>query len=207
MMADAPRDDSTRDPAPRPPARVRAVLFDLDGTLITSTLDFAAIRREIGVVDGTILDHVASLPPEDAARALSIVEDHERRSADGADALPGVRAWLTELSVRGVAAGIVTNNTRTIVHAVLERLGLTCDVLICREDAPGKPRPDPILLALAELHVSPEEAVFVGDAELDVTAGRAAAVWTIHVGPSCRGECAVHVADMPAARRLLEHAG
>jgi len=199
-MTNAPRDDSTR---ARPPQRLRAVLFDLDGTLVTSTLDFPAIRRAIGVVDGSILEHIESLPPDEAARALAVVESHERASAEQAEDMAGARELLSELGRRRIAVAIVTNNARVTALAALDRARLQCDALICREDAPGKPAPDPLLLALERLGVPQEGALFVGDAEIDVVAGRRAGVWTIHIGPSCRGACDVHAPDLRAARDLL----
>ena len=53
-----------------PPRRFQALLFDLDGTLVDTRLDFAALRRELGFPEGVgLLEHLETLPAADARRA------------------------------------------------------------------------------------------------------------------------------------------
>ncbi|MEV5944586.1 HAD-IA family hydrolase [Streptomyces sp. NPDC051994] len=55
-------------------------------------------------------------------------------------------------------------------------------MVVCRDDAPPKPAPDGILLALHKLTVAPENAVFLGDTEADIRAGLAAGVTALGAG-------------------------
>jgi HAD superfamily hydrolase (TIGR01509 family) len=182
----------------QPPRPLRAVLFDLDGTLTVATLDWPLIRREIGATDRSVLEHLATLGGEEARRAWEIVEAHERRAAEMATLAHGAAQLVALLRERGVRVGVVTNNARTTTLPLLARLGVETDVLVTRDDAAGKPSPEPVLSALRLLRVDTSEALFVGDGMLDVAAGRAAGVYTVHVSDRCANGCDRHLADLDA---------
>lgn len=183
-----------------PPA---ALLADLDGTLVDSPLDLDALKQEVGAQGRTILEHLAASPPEEAARGWAIVARHEAEAAEHAVWAPGAERLLERCRALGVPLAVVTNNASAVVRPVLARLGLRYEVLVTREDAMPKPSPEPLLLALRRLGVGREAAVFLGDAELDVRAGQAALVRTVHVGPRCAGICRAHAATLDEAWPLL----
>ncbi len=189
-------------PIARRPAPA-ALLADLDGTLVDSPLDLDALKREIGAHGTTILEHLAALPAVAAAHGWEIVHAHEARAAEHAVWAPGAQRLVSRCATLGIPLALVTNNAAAIVRPVLDRLGLACATLVTREDAPPKPSPDPLLLALDRLAVPAQRAVFLGDAELDVRAGEAAGVFTVHVGPRCAGLCRAHAATLDDAWPLL----
>jgi len=80
---------------------------------------------------------------------------------------------------RGLKSGLVTRNSRKSVDVVLGSLGVRFDAVVSREDAPPKPAPDPVLLACRRMGVEPAAAMFVGDFEFDLLAGRRAGVTTV----------------------------
>ena len=162
-------------------AGLRAVLFDMDGTLTRPDLDFAELRRRVGAPAGRdIIGHIQSLPAPQAQQALATVEEMEMESARRAQANPGV-AVLACLRDRGLRLGLVTNNHRRALDHTLERLGLRFDLTLSREDARPKPAPDLICLALERLGCSPAETRFVGDGAYDRQASAAAGVAYIHL--------------------------
>ena len=193
----------TSESSPAPRRRPLALLADLDGTLLDSPLDLAALKREVGAHDTSILEHLATLPLDEAARGWAIVASYENRAAEHAVWAPGAARLLAHCRASGVAVAIVTNNSGEIVRPILARLGIECAVVIAREDAIPKPAPEPILLALQRLGVSLADAAFLGDAELDVRAGAAAGIHTVHVGPHCQGHCQAHAATLDEAWPLL----
>ena len=76
-----------------PPAR--GVIFDLDGTLVDSALHFDQMRREMGFSLGTpVLEGIAALSADDAARCLAILEAHERAGCQRATCMPGAAELL-----------------------------------------------------------------------------------------------------------------
>lgn len=159
---------------------VKGVIFDMDGVIVEQELDFAAIKQEIfGSTEGYILERMADLAGAELARAERILERHETVAAEGARPLDGVHPLFAWLGAQGMRTGLVTRNSRKSVEIVLRRLGLSLDAVVTREDAPPKPSPEPILLACRRMGVVPSEAVFVGDFEFDMLAGRRAGVATI----------------------------
>lgn len=159
---------------------IRGVLFDLDGVVVAQRLDFAAIKQEIfGSTEGFILERIRGLAGEARDRAEAILERHETEAATHCQPLDGVVPLLRKLDLHGLRLGLVTRNSRKSVDLIQARLQLPFLVVVTREDAPPKPAPDPILLACHRLGLETDEALFVGDFEFDMLAGRRAGVRTV----------------------------
>jgi phosphoglycolate phosphatase len=91
---------------------------------------------------------------------------------------------LDELDQVGIVWGVVTNKLKYLAEPILQQVGLRdrCVTLVGGDTAPrNKPHPDPIHFALNEIGIAPHEAVYVGDAEKDVLAGKAAGTRTVAV--------------------------
>jgi HAD superfamily hydrolase (TIGR01549 family) len=156
----------------------RLVIFDLDGTLTRPFLDFPRIRAAIGLAE-PLLESMLALPDGLArARAFSVLEEFEREAADRSELNDGAREVLDLLRRRGIHAGLVTRNSRSSARITLEKHALAFDVVMTRDDAPPKPRPEPLLRICEHFRVAPAEALMVGDFRLDVAAGKAAGTRT-----------------------------
>jgi HAD superfamily hydrolase (TIGR01509 family) len=164
---------------------LQGMIFDLDGTLVDSQLDFPAIRRDLALPAGLpILESLAAIPegPEkDILRAKLRV--HERRGAECATLFPGVAEALAFLRTLGIPTGVLTRNSRESTTIVLERLGLSFSQVLTREDAPPKPDPTGLLHICREWGLPPEQAAFCGDYVFDLQAGRAAGMTTVLYAP------------------------
>ncbi|MGT2427064.1 HAD family hydrolase [Amnibacterium kyonggiense] len=173
--------------------RIRAVLFDMDGTLIDSTpaVDraWAAWERRwdvrLGVRASALgmpaRDIVAArVAPEDAEAAFLDIERLEVADTDGIVVLPGVRDLLAAIPAERWA--VATSCSAPLAAARLARAGIEPPVLVTASDtALGKPHPDPYLAAAARLGVPSEQCLVVEDAVAGVTAGRAAGARTLGV--------------------------
>lgn len=178
----------------------RALVFDLDGTLIDSRRDIAwACNRTLEdegratlpeeeivalVGDGSkrLVARIFDWPEEDprTARALErFLAHYEAHPCDGTVLLPGAMDILR----LGVRSALVTNKPRSITDLILEHFGLTraFDAVWGGGDGPLKPSPEGVLGVLAKLEVSPRDAWVIGDGPQDVHAGRAAGCRTIAV--------------------------
>ena len=181
---------------------LRAVLFDLDGTLADTAPDLAAaanamrLARALSPLPLSLLRPVASqgargllrialerTPDDNDYEALRIeflmryeqaLDVHTRLFDDMANVLDAIEA-------HGLRWGIVTNKAAKFTTPVVESLRLTtrAAVVVAGDTTPyGKPHPAPLLHAASRMGVAPEACVYVGDDLRDIVAGRAAGMRT-----------------------------
>lgn len=160
---------------------VRGIVFDLDGTLVDSGLDFDLMRSEMGLSPGQpVLEAITAMAEPQASACRAILARHEWAGVDRATAMPGARELLHELQTRRVQLAVLTRNRRAIADATLERCGLQCfPHVLGREDAPAKPDPAAIWMLCERWSLSPGEVAMVGDYRFDLEAGRRAGSRTV----------------------------
>lgn len=190
---------------------VAGVIFDLDGTLIDSGLDFDQMRQEMNLPPGMpILEELAGLPDgPHLQHCLRVLAQHERAGAMRASLMPGVRAALDELIRLQLRLGILTRNSRDMTRLTLERLDLHFTHIMTRDDAPPKPDPAGLLAISGQWGVRPAEILFVGDYLFDLQAGRQAGMATVLYAPNGRppyADEADHVIDHFSQLPALLHA-
>jgi phosphoglycolate phosphatase len=175
---------------------VRALIFDLDGTLIDSKLDLIhavnAMLCEVGKAKlpaETISGYIGHGAPVLVARALGAESTEEERARalnffltyyeehklDNTCAYPGVGDTLAELAERGIPMTVLTNKPERISVRILEGLKLAKYFrLIYGGNSFETKKPDPLgaRTILRELNVPPAESMVVGDSEVDVQTAR-----------------------------------
>jgi len=167
--------------------RLNAVIFDLDGTLVDSRLDFGAMRRELGAPSGLgLLEYIEALSSRRARReAMDIVHRHEVAGARAATWMPGAEEVLHALHARGVPTAIVTRNSRYVAELTMERLGMPPIPLKAREDAAPKPDPEALLALAMQWNLAPRHCAYVGDFRYDIEAAeRAGMLPVLYAGAS-----------------------
>jgi HAD superfamily hydrolase (TIGR01509 family) len=178
------------------PFRLRAVLFDFDGTLTRpGALDFPAIKRAVGCPpDSFLLEWIEALPAgTQRARALATLERLELAAAAESEPNADAERVIRGLRAQGLKIGVLTRNGLPAVRRALARFrdldAGDLDVIVTRDDdVPPKPAPDGVLHAAAAMGVSPEETLVVGDYVLDMQAGRAAGALTAYLTNGGAGE-------------------
>lgn len=176
---------------------ISAVLFDLDGTLIETHINFPAMTQamlrmaqEAGVALHTVKNrnilNIVELAQNDLIRrgqngeafrrdAFAVLEEIEVDGCSQPILLQGTIDCLTQLHQRGVAVGIVTRNCRRVSTGLLARFDVPYAALLTRDDVlRAKPHPEHLHAALSQLGTVPEQAMMVGDHHMDVQAGKAA---------------------------------
>lgn len=186
-----------------PPRDIRTVLFDLDGTLADTAPDLAYALNETLVAFGenalpyerirpvvshggiALIELGFGLVPGDAGfderrqHLLDIYRDNLTRETR---LFPGMESVLEQLEQSGRNWGVVTNKPAWLTEPLMDQLGLlqrAASVVSGDTLAERKPHPAPILHACAAAGSNPEQCLYVGDAERDVAAGRAAGTGTL----------------------------
>ena len=176
---------------------LRAVFFDLDGTLADTAPELAAalnaVRRDEGLPPlpyglirpkvshgGTALVRLG-FPQAQGARLEALRQrllDHYRAGLGAATPLfPGMEDLLRTLEERGLPWGVVTNKPAWLTEPLLDALGLVgrASAIVSGDTCPRrKPHPDPLLHACGLAGALPDETLYLGDAERDIQAARAA---------------------------------
>jgi HAD superfamily hydrolase (TIGR01509 family) len=188
---------------------IRGVIFDLDGTLFDGDYDWPAIKRRLGVAraDGTILEHLDALPPDQRQGKERLLREFEEHATKNGRLKPGAAQMLGDLRARGLKLALVTNNHLECVEQIVSRYMLSFDLVQTRESGLYKPSGAALLRAAHELGIDPEELVAVGDNELDNRAAHDAGMAVvIIINPKVemfRGRCDHALRDLDELRELL----
>lgn len=179
-----------------------ALLLDLDGTLLDTAPDMGGALNRLRIERGLeplapavyrpVVSHgaarlVALGFPDATGDAfeqlrLRFLEIYAQNLAGHTRLFPGIDDVLAELEERGLPWGIVTNKPAWLTDPLLEALALShrAACVVSGDTLPQrKPHPLPLLHAAALAGVQPERCVYVGDAERDIQAGRAAGMATV----------------------------
>jgi HAD superfamily hydrolase (TIGR01549 family) len=161
--------------------KIKLVIFDLDGTIVENNYDWAAIRQELGIKNGSILDYLGNLPEPERSQKYALLETHERHQTEEARLKPGVREFLSWLDSRQIMTALVTNNNQQNAGFLLNRFGLKFNLILTRESGLYKPSGAPLIRVREQLRVAAEETAVVGDTSYDLLAGREAGVARIFI--------------------------
>ena len=206
--------------------RFRAVLIDLDGTLVDTLSEIAgaanAMLLEAGrpalperavaeaVGEGASVLVAQLVGADDVDRWLPVYLEHYRRSNGSAATLyPNALAGLDAMRAAGLAVACVTNKPRELVGPLFDALGIAdrFDCVVGGGDTVDKkPLPAPLLLACERLGIEPGACVMIGDSKNDALAARAAGVVSLTVPYGYPGSSGT--ADLPAGllARGITHA-
>lgn len=152
-----------------------AVIFDMDGTLVSSNLDFQAIREQTGCVPGQdILRYMDTLSSVERTKVAQVIDEHEMKDAHSCKVLPGVKSMLKALEQKNIRMAIVTRNSADATRIKLARTGIELKHVITREDAPPKPSPDALINLAKQWGIEQKSCVYVGDYIYDIEAAHRA---------------------------------
>lgn len=153
-------------------SNVKAIIFDLDDTLVRTTLDFAAIKRSIGCPSADdILSFIENLScDERKAEANQVVLEHELQDAQTSVWLPGAEAFVALAKQHALPLAIVTRNCRQATEIKLNNNRINVEHVITREDAPAKPDPTALLRIAETWQILPTDIAYLGDYVYDIQA-------------------------------------
>ncbi|MGK8478730.1 N-acetylmuramic acid 6-phosphate phosphatase MupP [Stutzerimonas stutzeri] len=178
--------------------RLRAVLFDMDGTLLDTAPDFIAVAQAMRIARGLepvpdqqIRDVVSGgaramvlgafdvdpMSDEFEALRLEFLARYQEHCAVHSRLYDGMAELLDEIERSNLRWGVVTNKPLRFAEPIMQQLGLASRsaVLVCPDHVTNsKPDPEPMILACKQLDLDPSAVLFVGDDLRDIESGRAA---------------------------------
>jgi phosphoglycolate phosphatase len=185
---------------------VKGTIFDLDGTLVHTTVDFRLMKRklfEVFIEEGIpsyLLDEKTTMSRSLALMRQYVIEngdagDLERigaavtRSMNGTEmegvggtkAIEGALGCLRSLQERGIKIGLLTRGSRAYAEAALHHAGIDIpfNAMVCRDDHPeeeAKPNGKALERTMALMEVRPQECLLVGDHAMDMECAASASV-------------------------------
>ncbi|MGO4894014.1 HAD family hydrolase [Flavobacterium sp. W21_SRS_FM6] len=150
---------------------IKGIIFDLDGTLLTSSLDFKAIREQIHCPSHLdVLSFIAGLPAQTQEVANQVVLAHEMADAQDSMWISGAEQAIASLKKRKIPIAIVTRNSKQATLHKLKNNKLVVDTVITREDAPPKPNPYALLKIAKNWGLPVQQVAYIGDYLYDIQA-------------------------------------
>ncbi|MES2676058.1 MAG: HAD-IA family hydrolase [Pseudomonadota bacterium] len=183
--------------------KIRAVMFDLDGTLLDTAPDFVAVVNQLLVENNReiLADDVIRACVSNGARALVMMAfDMDESHADFpalrlrllelytahiavfSKPFPGINALIEKLVANNIAWGIATNKPAVYTTPLMAQLNMqpAPTSIICPDHvSESKPHPESLFLAGKQLGCTPEQIIFVGDHKRDIECGKRAGSITI----------------------------
>ena len=185
------------------PRTLRAVIFDLDGTLVDTADEFVPVVQSLRAEHGrepmdaqriraSVSNGARALvslgldmhenAPEFERNRLRLLELYSEVLGTIAAPYPGIKALLEQLQANGIAWGISTNKPRAYTEPLLEKLAIQPPPgsVVCPDDIGNrKPHPESLYRNCHDLQCAPHEAIYIGDHLRDIEAGRRAGMYTI----------------------------
>lgn len=178
---------------------LKLLIFDLDGTLVDSSVDITnainhaiepagiaplTTKKVISMVGYGITQLVEGIvPPEFSEEVLKrFLQHYSGHIIDNTRPYPGVTETLSKLG--NYKKSVISNKKEALSKEVMDRLGLSgfFDFILGSDSTTErKPSPEPIYKALKQAGVTKNEAIIIGDSDIDIKAGKAAGIKTLAV--------------------------
>ncbi|EFC89387.1 MULTISPECIES: HAD family hydrolase [Neisseriaceae] len=196
---------------------IRAVLFDLDGTLADTALDLGGALNTLLArhnLPAKSMDEIRTQASHGAAGLLKLgagitpdhpdyaqwrteyLDEYDSRYAQDTTLFDGVNEMIAELDKRGIKWGIITNKPMRFTDKLVPKLGFAIPpAVVVSGDTCGESKPSvkPMFHACEQIQTDPQHALYVGDAERDIQAGHNAGMKTVladwgYIAPEDRTE-------------------
>ncbi|UUM32955.1 HAD family hydrolase [Vibrio japonicus] len=180
---------------------IKAIVFDLDNTLVTSDMDFAWLREQLGCpLSSDLLSYVDDIEcSEERARAHDVILNHELEDARTSHPMPGCLSILEFIHSNHFLTAVITRNCAEATDQKIAHNRLNIPRVITREHFPPKPSPDALIALAQEWQLQCHQVLYVGDFLYDLQAAFNAKM------PSCLVTHGKEVAFSEQASLVVDH--
>ena len=156
--------------------KFKGYIFDMDGTIIDSKINFKALYEHFELPAGHgLLEHIAKLTDEaQISRAHEVLDHYEMQGALLSKPIDHAFEFLSYLNEEKIPTALFTRNSKKVTEKTLAMHNLKFDVCLTRDDIKAKPDPAGLLKIQKLWDFTVDEILFVGDYKYDLWAGLAA---------------------------------
>jgi len=161
---------------------IKLAIFDMDGTVFESYLDWPRIKEElnINIKSGNILKEIYQENRIDYDR-LQTLESYEEYNTFRTKPIKGISECLGYLESRDIKTALITNNNQKNTDFLLRKFNLFFDTVITREMRLWKPDPDAFFHVMRLYSCVSDEVISIGDSHYDIKAPKAADISNIFI--------------------------
>lgn len=162
----------------------KLIVFDLDGTLFDSQLNFDSIRTELGVgPDIPLLEHINTLHDKQKKYFSAAICKMEEQYAEQGELYPEVPQLLNVLAKQKISLAIWTRNSAKATAIALGQYQTYFKIIMTRDHTQAKPHPQGLDHILIATQCAMNKALFIGDSEYDVIAAQNIGITTGIINP------------------------
>ena len=158
---------------------IKLAIFDMDGTVFESYLDWGNIKKELCIEKGNILKEIYNNSVD--YEKLKILEKHEEQNTLKTRPLNGVSEFISFLRKNKIETSLITNNSKKNTDYLLDKFKIKFDVIITREIRFWKPEPDAFFYLMDLYKCKPKEILSIGDSHYDIIASKKAGISDVFV--------------------------
>jgi len=153
--------------------QLKGIIFDLDNTLVSSSLNFPQIRATLGCPDGEdVLGFISKMSEKERQKATKILVDFEMADASSSTALDGCHQLIDLIKQLGLRCAIVTRNCQQAAKLKIKNNDIAIADVITREQFSAKPSPEALLYLAHTWKTPTQNIMYVGDFLYDIQAAK-----------------------------------
>jgi len=161
--------------------RIKAVLFDMDGTVVDVPYNWREIKEKLETRGVPILEYLSGLEEPECSRKWKILTGYEDEATARAGLKDGIVELLEFLAERGIKTALITNNSEKNTRVILDKFKLRFNHVLFRESGLWKPSGAPFRAVLQVFGLEPDECCVVGDSPIDIRAAEEAGIRLIFI--------------------------
>lgn len=171
--------------------KIKLAIFDMDGTVFESYLNWKQIKKKLNIKSGNILREIYRDNDVDTEK-LKILENHEQTNALKTKPINGISNFLLFLNSNKIKTALITNNSRKNTQFLLNKFNLNFNKVITREMKLWKPDPGAFFYVMRLFNCNSSETMSIGDSHYDVVASQKANISALFIIKDKRKQESLH---------------